>query len=109
MKKIFFICIASASFAALPPLAQSTRELQALLSDSHFYPSLGSAESLKEIIRTEKGFLVLTQHYSMRVDVKYVGRGGQTIVGPAHFELEFYPPVDLRTGEVKESSPALGL
>jgi hypothetical protein len=100
MKKLLFIFFASVSFAALPPLAQSTREMQAVLSDSRFYDTLGSAEVIKELIRTEKGYLVLTQNYAMRVDVKY-GGGDQRRIGPVHFELEFQQPVDLRTGQVK--------
>ncbi len=103
MKKLLFILLASTSFAALPPLAQSTRELQAVLSDNQFYQNLGGAELIKEIIRTEKGFLVLTQNYVMRVDVKYGSRGDQKMVGPVSFELEFHAPVDLRTGVAKPS------
>ena len=101
MKKLIFIFLASTTFGLLPPLAQSTRELQALLADSRFYESLGSAELVKDIIRTDKGYLVLTQNYAMRVDLKYEGRGDQKFVGPAQFQLEFHPPIDLRTGEVK--------
>jgi hypothetical protein len=96
MKKLFFIFFASTTlFAALPPLAQSTREMQALLADSRFYDSLGSAEQIKDIIRTDKGYLVLTQNYAMRVDIKY-GGGDKKIIGPIHFELEFHDPIDLR-------------
>lgn len=104
MKKlIFFALLASTTFAALPPLAQSMRELQALLSDERFYDSLGSAEMVKDIIRTENGFLVLTQHYAMKVDVKY-GGGDKRVIGPVHFELQFQQPVDLRTGNLKTFS-----
>lgn len=95
MKKLIFIFLASTTFAALPPLAQSTREMQALLADARFYDALGSAEQIKDIIRTEKGYLVLTQHYAMRVDIKY-GGGDKKIIGPVHFELEFHDPIDLR-------------
>lgn len=101
MKKWFFILFASTTFAVLPPLAQSTREMQALLADSRFYDSLGSAEIVKDIIRTDKGYLVLTQNYALRVDVKYSGRSDDQRVGPAKFELDFHQPVDLRTGEIK--------
>lgn len=93
-----FVLIASTTFAALPPLAQSTREMQALLSDGKFYESLGSAEQIKEIIRTDQGYLILTQNYVMRVDVKY-GGGDRKIIGPIHFELEFNPPVNLTIAE----------
>ncbi len=100
MKKLIFVFLVSSGFAALPPLAQSTRELQALLSDSRFYSSLGSAEMIREIIRTENGLLVLTQNYAMRVDVKYGGRDRE-VVGPIHFDLEFQHPVNLKTGEIE--------
>ncbi len=96
MKKLIFIFLASTTFAALPPLAQSTREMQALLADTRFYDALGSAEQIKDIIRTDKGYLVLTQHYAMRVDIKY-GGGDKKIIGPVHFELEFHDPIDLRS------------
>lgn len=101
MKKWIFILLASTSFAALPPLAQSVREFEALLSDAKFYDSLGSAEKIRDILRTESGFLVFSEHYVMRVDVKYGGRE-QRIIGPAHFELEFQQPIDLRTGALRD-------
>ena len=101
MKKLILILLASTTYAALPPLAQSTRELQTLLSDSQFYANLGSAELIKNIIRTETGYLILTQHYAMNVDVKYGGKGDPKLIGPIHFEFEFQQPIDLRTGEPK--------
>lgn len=101
MKKLIFILLASTIFGALPPLAQSIRELQSVLADSRFYNTLGSAEMIKEIIRTESGFLILTQNYEMSVDVKY-GGGERKGIGPIHFELEFQRPVDLKTGELKQ-------
>ena len=95
MKKMILILLASTTYAALPPLAQSTREIQAILADSQFYSSLGSAEMIKEIIRTEKGYLVVTQHYSMHVDIKYGGHSEPRVIGPARFELEFQKPIKL--------------
>ncbi len=100
MRKFLFVLFASTAFAALPPLAQSRRELQAVLADNRFYNSLGSAEMIQEIIRTNEGFLIFTQNYSMHVDVKY-GGGDRRVIGPIHFELEFHQPVNLRTGEPK--------
>lgn len=94
MKKWVFILLASTSFAALPPLAQSSREIQALLTHSQFYQNLGSAEQIQNIIRTEEGYLVLTQNYAMLVDIKYGGE--QKRIGPVQFQLEFHEPIDLR-------------
>lgn len=99
MKKWIFILLAKTSFAALPPLAQSIREYEALLSDPKFYALLGSAERIRDILRTEHGFLVFTEHYVMKVDVLYGGRD-QQLIGPIHFELEFEPPIEL--GVVKQ-------
>ena len=101
MKKIWFGCllISSSLFAALPPLAQSTREMQALLADSHLQDWLGSAEMLQEIVRADGGFVVVTQNYSMKVDVHYLPAKR---IGPAQFQFEFQKPVHLRTGEVKQ-------
>ncbi len=101
MKKLFFILLASTGFAVLPPLAQSSREIQALLADNHFYESLGSPELIKDIIRNEKGYLVITQNYAMQVDVVYGGNGDMKFAGPAKFTLQFHQPIDIRTGEVK--------
>lgn len=95
MRKIILLLLASTSFAALPPLAQSTRELQALLSDSQLYSNLGSAEIIQDIIRTDHGYLVLTQNYAMRVDVKY-GSEEQKKMGPVPFQMEYHLPLDLR-------------
>jgi hypothetical protein len=95
MKKLFFILLASTTFAALPPLAQSTRELQALLADHRLYESLGSAERIKEILRTEHGYLVLTENYALRVDIQY-GGGHSKVIGPIHFEFNFHSPADLK-------------
>lgn len=89
MKTALFLACAISSFAALPPLAQSQREIQALLTDPHLQEGLGSAESIQEVIRTETGYVVMTQNYSMRVDVIY---GETTRPGPVPFQLQFHPP-----------------
>ena len=91
MKKMFFVFFASIGFAALPPLAQSTREIQALLSDAQFYQSFGSGEFIKEISRNEMGYLVVTQHYTMQVDIQYVKNHG--FAGPAQFVFSFHEPL----------------
>lgn len=91
---MIFIFLTSTTFALLPPLAQSTRELRALLDDNRFYSSLGSAEQIQEIIRNETGYLIVTQNYSMQVDIKYGGRDHR-IIGPARFEFTFNPPIEL--------------
>lgn len=81
-------------WAALPPFAQSSREIQAVLADERTFEALGSAETIQQIIRKKGGYLVITQRYMMRVDVEYVPHRA-ALAGPVSFELRFYPPVDL--------------
>lgn len=82
------------ALAVLPPFYQSTRELLALLKDPRLATSLGSAEPIVEINRTEHGYEVLTLHYRLEVDRVYKP---QPMPGPARFELEFHG-VEERTG-----------
>ncbi len=105
MKKLCVILLsfASTTFAVLPPLAQSTREFKALLADPRFQDALGNGEMIQDILRTKEGFLVMTQNYALRVDVQYVPRETK-IAGPAQFTLHFYDPIDVRTGELRQST-----
>ncbi|HSX25672.1 MAG TPA: hypothetical protein VLE89_01525 [Chlamydiales bacterium] len=96
MKIIAFVCLAGSAFAALPPLSQGVRELQAVLADPHLQDELGSSERIQEIFRTENGYVVVTQNYQMRVDVQYQEMRRP---GPIPFDLQFYPPVHLKSGE----------
>jgi hypothetical protein len=92
-KTCLSLFLASSSlFAALPPLAQSSREIQAVLSDSQLQTLLGSAEGVQEIIRTEGGYVVMTQNYLLRVDVEYLSASRP---GPVPFRLHFQEPVEL--------------
>jgi len=92
MKFFFIACFVAtgALQAVLPPLAQSAREIKALVSDPKLYEILGSPEVIQGIIRTETGYDVQTQHYRLRVDVRYLP---SAMPGPAQFEFEFYQPV----------------
>ncbi len=79
-------------FAALPPLAQSEREIQAILNSQEGYRLLGGADPIEQILRVDKGYLVSTRHKEMKVDVNYVKTDK---IGPADFNLYFHKPVDV--------------
>lgn len=100
MKKLILIFLASTSFAALPPLYQSVREIQTLASHPRLAELLGSSEMITSITRTEKGYQVLTHNYVMEVDIHY-GGGDRQFCGPAQFQFDFFEPVDIKTGVVK--------
>lgn len=94
MKKWFFLLCVGLSvpiFSTLPPLAQSSKEIQALVADSRMQTSLGSAEGIQEIVRTTNGYVVITPHYSLRADIEYLPLGRP---GPVPFQFHFYEPVE---------------
>ena|SRR5579872_7024823 len=95
-----FLFLSTTLFGALPPLAQSVREMQAILADSHIQ-DLGSAEAILEIVKVDSGYLVISQNYSMLVDVNYKTQE-QKKVGPVQFQLQFHPPVGTNQSEMKE-------
>ena len=92
IKTAFFICTSSVLFAALPPLAQSTKEMRAILNDSQLYQALGSAQNIEEMSRIDNGWVVKTQEYALQVDVVYLE---QKRAGPVQFELRFHQPMDV--------------
>ena len=84
---VFLACTASVS-AALPPLAQSIAELKALLMNEEVASSLGMAESIQRIEKTDSGYLVTTRSKELAVDVIYLPAQN---IGPLKFDLKFQP------------------
>ncbi|MBS0604181.1 MAG: hypothetical protein JSS60_03975 [Verrucomicrobia bacterium] len=84
------ILASSSVFAALPPLAQSNREIQAILQSPETYRLLGGADPIDQIIRSENGYLLITRKTELLVDISYLHTGK---IGPAEFELHFHSPV----------------
>ena len=106
MKMIIAVLFAIGAHAALPPLAQSAREIQAILTDPKTYQILGSAEQIQEVRKTDTGYLVVTKNYQLQVDVRY--GGGDRIAGPVHFELEHLPLRNCVSQDGKEAHHAGG-
>ncbi len=91
MKKIALILLSITTLqAALPPLAQSNREIKQIVSDPRLYEKLGGAEVISEIIKIDGGYEVRTLHKVVFVKVNYLPIQQP---GPARFELEFYDSV----------------
>jgi hypothetical protein len=91
---IFFACmtLTFGIFGALPPFAQSVKELKALLSDERLEELLGSSEGIREIMKTDSGYAVVTYSRFLKVDVEYKSLGHP---GPVPFEFHFFEPIDL--------------
>ena len=85
----FFILFGTtASWAALPPLYQSSREITAILSDPFLHPFTG--ERIVSLKKTEEGYLLETTRHCFLVDVK---TSPASMPGPVPFSLEFHEPV----------------
>ena len=78
---------------ALPPLAQSAREIESLMRDSQIQILLGSGEGIEEVIRAESGYVILTKSRMLRVDIEYTE---QARPGPLNYKFHFHKPVELR-------------
>lgn len=80
------------SILALPPGVQRTRELLAILKDPRLYELFESVEIIERIEKTETGYRIETDNFSVSIDIKYLSHQGHP-PGPAKFELEFKQPV----------------
>jgi hypothetical protein len=89
---LFLTLVSFLYLAVLPPLAESTREIQALMKDSHLHQILTSAEVVEQVIRTEGGYLVLTQKRLVPIDIEY---HSQEKPGPLAFTFRVREPLFL--------------
>jgi hypothetical protein len=76
--------------AALPPLYQSIREIDAVLSHEYLRSSEFTAEPILDVKKIENGYLVETAHYYLMADVIYKETSH---IGPMQFEVHFQPAV----------------
>jgi len=80
-------------FGALPPFAQSAKEISTLVMDSHLQELMGSAEVIREIMKTDSGYAVMTSTRFLKVDIEYQSAGRP---GPVPFVFHFGEPLDLQ-------------
>lgn len=83
------VCMAgSSAFAALSPEDQKNKEIDSIKSHEEFQNFVES-EGNYTISKSEDGYVVETDNYSMDVHVKY---DENKRIGPAQYELEFETP-----------------
>ncbi len=91
MKRAFLILIVIYSLpliAALPPLAQSLREIKALSQDPELYSLLGSAEIIENIAKTPTGYLI-TGRFKQVVATIVHRHLTKKPIGPISFEFTY--------------------
>ena len=92
MKKLVLILLTASTLqAALPPLAQSSKELKEILSSPSLYQQLGGGQSIEKILKVEGGYQIYTRQRALYVKVNYLPIQQP---GPAKFQLEFSEPID---------------
>lgn len=87
---ITFVTVNGPLTAVLPPLWEGVAEIKAILNDSKLGELLGAGELIDQIIKTESGWIVLTNKHELEIKVVYQP---QEMPGPAHFTLEFGQPL----------------
>lgn len=90
MKKILltslFACLTAFSFAALPPMPQSLREIKAILADDFLRQDDMTSETIWQIQKIDGGYLLETNHFVIPVQIIPLK---QERIGPAPFEVHF--------------------
>ena len=81
------IFASNAAFALLPPLAQSSREIQAIMASEEIYALLGAGDPVEQVLRVDGGYTISTSQKQVMVEVKYMKTG---TIGPVQFELYFH-------------------
>lgn len=74
--------------AALPPFAQDTREIRAILDSQELYEHIPFSDCFEEISKTDAGYLITTNKRHVLVIVHTV-ESAERICGPRQFTLEF--------------------
>lgn len=88
---IFSILLLTAqpAFGLLPPLFQSVREIEAIVSSEDLKVKIPPSQPIHALTKVEKGYILETQDYQMAIDVVYKQ---QATPGPMQFELIFKEP-----------------
>jgi len=79
--------------AALPPLYESLNEYKSLLNNPELAEKIGSGEPIKNIKRTENGFLVTGNRFTLNVDLIFEP---QNHPGPSKFHFIFHDPEQIK-------------
>jgi len=83
MKKfLFLLTLTSALESALPPLWQSRDEIRSLLEVQDIGRYLDSSEVIKEIKKSDFGYLIITNKHTLEARIRYQP---QDMPGPTNF------------------------
>ena len=81
-----FLLVSCNVFAALPPLPQSIREIQAILTDDFLKSEEMTAETIWQIQKTDTGYILETTNFIIPINMLPIP--GKKI-GPSQFDVQF--------------------
>jgi hypothetical protein len=94
MKKILLLLITPFfTFAALAPLPQSLREIEAILTYPALSDFLPQSSSINEITKISDGYLIITDSHILKVTIVM---DKQKRIGPKKFSLKFGKAIPLK-------------
>ena len=99
MRKIFFLGAVLLSvniFSVLSPFYQSSKEIESILSDSRLAKKLTPYDQIYNIVKSEEGYLIITQNSFLKVDVVPIP---SKMVGPVKYKIIFHDPISLKNKE----------
>ena len=86
LKSLFITLILStASYAAMPPFFQSSREINAILANTEVQQKLGTGRNIHSIVHEGNNYSIIARECGLTVTVVYIPT---TIPGPAQFKLK---------------------
>lgn len=96
MKKLCFALLISCAFtqveALLPPLYQTSSEIQQMMADQQLGQKLQAGEVIEKIEKNAHGYEIITNKSRVQVVVEYEPAQRP---GPAHFRFHFGNPTSL--------------
>ena len=81
-----FTLLSCKAFAALPPMPESLREIEAILSHEFLKSPEMTAETIWQIQKTETGFILETTHFIIPIEIISLPKEN---LGPAPLEVQF--------------------
>lgn len=98
MKRVllFVALLPNFAFCALAPLAQSVREISAILSYPNLEDQLVPSSAIEDIKKVDEGYLIITKSQVLKVKVVYES---QKRIGAKKFTLQFAAPMPLHSSD----------
>lgn len=81
-----FVLVSCNLFAALPPLPQSIREIEAILTDDFLKSPEMTAETIWQIQKTDTGYILETTNFIIPINMIPLPPKN---IGPAQFDMQF--------------------